>query len=281
MHSITARRVKIRTDYQFQSNLVSSVGNPPPLAYVNAGHYLTNQTVDGVSRTVLRWPQGSGLMLQPSGGVFSSNNYTVVLLFKLETVGGYRRLFDAKNGSSEAGLYVHDSKLSYFGSTSDSAVCVTNNTWHQAVLTRNAANNQVAIYCDGVQRLSFTDSGNNAVISANNVRFFKDNTSEDAAGWVARIRNFATALTPGEVANLDRLPGVSPGGNPFLLSAAHQAANGAFVFQVTGPNEPVRIESSTNLADWSVVTNLNSFAGSYWHTNVLAPGGRFFRTRKL
>lgn len=274
---------EVRADYQFQSNLLSSVGNPPPLTLVNAGQYFTNQLVDGLSRTVLRWPQGSGLALAPTTGIFPSNAYTLVILFKLENVSGYRRLFDPKNAAPDRGLYVRDGKLTVFNNSGDSAVCITNNTWHQVVLTRNAAN-QVVVYSDGVQRLSYVDSTGAAVVSADALRFFKDDAAEESAGWVARIRNFATALTPAEVGALDRVPvDGNPGGEPILLSEASREASGAFVFKLNGPAVPVRIESSTNLVHWVAVTNLNGFAGSHWHTNapVMGSGNLFFRVRRL
>ena len=64
-------------------------------------------------------------------------------------------------------------------------------------------------YLNGVQQLSFVDSGNLAALagSPQMIRFFKDNTTEDAAGAVARIRLYDKVMPPSQVASLDRLPG--------------------------------------------------------------------------
>src|SRR5215467_3460082 len=53
----------IRADYRFQNTLASSVGTPPDLTLISTGQFFTNITVDGTSRTVLRFPQDKSLQL--------------------------------------------------------------------------------------------------------------------------------------------------------------------------------------------------------------------------
>ena len=267
-----------RADYRFQGDLTSAVGSAPPLDWVNSGQFFTNTLVDGVDRMALRFPEGSGLVLQPATVVFPSNQYTVVVLFQFDAVNGWRRLLDFKNGASWNGLYVVNGGLCFYPATAVSAVCVTNNAWHQLALTREPGG-RVRVYCDGVERLSFNDweSSHTVIAAANTLRFFKDNGIEEASGWAARIRNFNSPLSAAQVAALDRVPGGA--GGPVTLSAPRLGQDGIFRFNVTGPAGAVfRIEASTTLAAWGTVTNITGFTGSL-ECQVPAAGApwRFFR----
>ncbi|MCX6904711.1 MAG: hypothetical protein NTW03_14765, partial [Verrucomicrobia bacterium] len=271
----------VRADYQFQSNLVSTVGTPSELTYFNAGHYFTNQLVDGWPRPTLRFPQGSGLRLYPATAVTPSNAYTIVLLFKFDNVSGYRRLLDTKNAATDNGLYVLNGALNFYPSGISSAVCVTNNTWHQVVLTRDLAN-QVAVYCDGVPRLNYNDAAGYGVITATNVlKFFKDDGTEDSAGSVARIRLITCALSPAEVAALDRLPISLP---PIVLTNWVFNASSQFIFTIMGPPAPLyRVEASTSLTNWATFLDIPSFPGVLNVTSPAAPPPdyRFFRALSI
>lgn len=202
----------LKADYRFQNTLSSSVGAAPALTTIGPGtNTFTTATVDGASRRLLSFPEGNGLKLSPTTGVVSSDAYTIVVLFEFDSVSGYRRIVDFKNGTSDNGLYVHDGKLEFFPHASGAAAPLAANRYVQVVLTRNASSKEVVGYVDGVQQFSFTDSSNDAVIDANdNLRFFKDNASggastEHSAGSVGRVRLYNGALTPSEVGALDRL----------------------------------------------------------------------------
>ena len=106
-------------DYRFQNKLSTSVGTAPALQKIGPGtNTFTTATVDGSSRTVLRFPEGNGLKLSPTTGVVPNNTYTIVVLFELNEVGDnesrFRRVLDFKNGTSDSGLYVKDGRLSFY-----------------------------------------------------------------------------------------------------------------------------------------------------------------------
>ncbi len=267
----------LRADYQLQSNLLSSVGAPPALNYYNTAQYFTNQPVDGLTRTTLRFPQGSGLVLSNATAVIPSNTYTMVLFFRFDTVSGWRRILDLKNGSPDNGLYALNGYLNFYPTGVQSpAVCVTNGTWHQVVVTRDLSG-QVVVYSDGVQRLSFADNNGYAVINAaNTIRLFKDNTTEESAGSVARIRLFTCALSPAEVAALDRAPVMAP----IVLTDLALDPLGRFFFKVNGPPLPLlRVQRSEDLINWFDMLDVPGFPGAVWVTNPPAPSAdhRFFR----
>jgi len=199
-------------DYRFQNTLSSSVGTAPALTKIGSSrHTFTTATVDGTSHKVLRFPKGNGLKLSPATSVVSSSTYTIVVLFELDSVSGFRRLIDFKNGTSDSGLYVHDGNLRFYPHLADATPTpIAANTYVQVVLSRDSGG-MVRAYVDGVSEFSFTDSSNDAVIDSNNtLRFFRDNesvgsTTEHSAGSVARIRLYNSALTPGEIGRLDRI----------------------------------------------------------------------------
>jgi hypothetical protein len=270
-----------RADYRFQNSLASSVGTPPDLTLISTGQFFTNIAVDGTSRTVLRFPQGKSLQLVPTTTVFPSNAYTIVILFRFDTVASWRRLLDLKNAVGDQGLYVQDGKLNLYPSSIVSGVCITNDTWHQVVVTRDVSGT-VNIYSDGVLRLTFNDAatGYLTVSSAAAMRFFKDEGStEESAGYIARIRNFATALSASEVVALDREPGSFTG--PFILSNAKLNAQNQFSFTITGPaGGPCSIQASTDLLIWSTLSNITTFPGSMNYTSPATSRVQMFRVKQ-
>ena len=206
-----AQSCSASADYNLQNTRTSSVGSPPALADIGPGtSTFVTDTVNGTSRTVLQFPQGNGVRVQPTTGTIGNGTYTIVALFRFDNIGGYRRVMDFKNGVTDNGLYFLNGKLNFFplGSAAFGSTVITAGAYVQVVVTRTASGT-VAGYVNGVQQFSFDDSANqDAVIDANNnLRFFQDNTSgsaqgEESPGAVSRIRLFSCALTPAEVAAL-------------------------------------------------------------------------------
>ena len=199
--------VPLPADYRFQNNLASSINSPPDLSFIGAGLYFTNLATDAGLRTVLRFDAGNGLQLQPTGGIAPNNVYTIAMLFRFDTVSGWRRILDTKNAVIDEGLYALSGSLNFYPGPTSTGECMTNDTWHQVVVTRDASD-QVEIYCDGASQLSFVDSSGYGIITGDEtLRFFKDDDTEDSGGYVGRIRTFPTALTPEEVVALNRFEG--------------------------------------------------------------------------
>jgi hypothetical protein len=189
-------------------------------------------------------------------------------------------LLDLKNAVGDQGLYVQDGRLNVYPAGQVSSVCITNDTWHQVVVTRDATG-IVNIYSDGVLRITYNDtSGYLAVSSAAAMRFFKDEGStEESAGYVARIRNFATALSASEVIALDREPGSFVG--PFILSSAKLNAQNQFYFTINGPaGVACSIQASTNLVNWTTLSNIAAFPGSLNYTSPATARAQFFRIKQ-
>jgi CSLREA domain-containing protein len=199
-----------KADYRFQNDLKTSVGTAPALTKIGPkSNTFATANVDGSSRKVLRFPQGNGVRLSPTTGVVSNGTYTIVALFELDSVSGFRRIVDFKNGTSDNGLYVQNGNLRFFPSAAGTGAPIAANTYVQVVLTRDASGTVIG-YVDGAQQFSFSDASGDAVIGVNNaLRFFMDNqsggaTGEHSGGSVARIRLYDAALSAAEVGELDR-----------------------------------------------------------------------------
>jgi len=201
----TSAQAALTGDYQFQGSLASSAGLAPSLSNLGAGNTFGTENMDGTNLSVLAFPLGNGLVLPSTTGVIPNATYTIVILFRFETVEGYRRIVDFKSGTSDNGLYVHDGVLEFYPQTSGSPVPIAASTYVQVALTRDNAGHVVG-YVDGIQAIDFADAGSDAVIDASILRFFQDDSvigDEASAGAVARIRLFNAALSPSEVAGLD------------------------------------------------------------------------------
>jgi len=195
-------------DFRFEDTLSSSVPGAPNLGSLGGGGFV-DTTVDATSVRGWAFPTATGLDLDVTGMV-SSDVYSVVMLFEAQQVVGYAKLLDTQDRAIDQGLYYVGNDLHFYGGTGGSSDGIVAGTYYQVVVTRDIAGNYIG-YVDGAQEFSFTDSSSYAVITAaNRLVFFRDDLStgdgENTAGTVVRIRLFDNALSPGEVAALDRLP---------------------------------------------------------------------------
>jgi hypothetical protein len=201
----------LTADYQFQHTLTSSVGGAPALTNVGPDtNVFAVENVDGVNRTVLTFLEDNGVELSPTTGVTGNSTYTIVILASLDLEESFGRYVDFKNAASDTGLYDFKGQLNFFDSAIGPGAPITADSWRQIVVTRNGVTGTIVGYVDGVQQFSFVDASGDGIISAaNTLRFFIDDNESggDAAdGAVARIRIYDNALSPAEVAALDRLP---------------------------------------------------------------------------
>ncbi len=237
----------LRADYQFQNTLTSSTAGAPALTNLGNNTF-RSATVDGRTRTVLSFAENDGVVLSPMANLTANGDYSVVMLFALESVDGYRRILDFKNGTSDNGLYVLDGELAlgkieldlFRQATEKLEPPITGNAFVQLVLTRST-DRGLAVYLDGVEQFSGPDFGATLIEGAR-LRFFRDNdsgglTDEASAGSVARIRIYAGALSESEVAALDRLPTGQTCTYSISPENRSAAANGGTnTVSVTAPN---------------------------------------------
>ncbi|HUR78547.1 MAG TPA: Calx-beta domain-containing protein [Acidimicrobiales bacterium] len=198
-------------DYAFNNNLSSAFGSAPDLGEFGAdtgqpAPAFATETVFNATRPVRTFGSGGGFALSPTTSVVPSATYTLLLEFRLTTVAKFRKLIDFASGNVDAGLYVHDGKLRFFGLTGDLGTAMVAGTYHDVAISRDGAGN-VELYLDGTALGTFADPGRLAVIdSAAALRLFRDDdvtaASEHSAGAVSRFRLFDHRLAPAAIPGL-------------------------------------------------------------------------------
>lgn len=140
----------------------------------------------------------------PSLGGFSNTGvFSVVMGFSFNDLGGYRKILDFANRTSDAGLYNLSTSLNFYPVNSTISGQFQPGVVHRVVFTRDAAK-KVVSYVDGNAGLTFTDSSDLAVIGSV-LNFFRDDFAvgpfESSSGFVDYIQIYDTALTESQVVN--------------------------------------------------------------------------------
>jgi uncharacterized membrane protein len=200
----------LKADYQFQSTYASSVPGSPDIGLASGGQKFVTETVGCTPTRVLSFPKGSGVQLNVTSLV-NRDVYSIVVMFRLSDVSGYRRIFAPGNPNydTDNGLYDFSGQLYFFDTMNFGAglgpgVVFADDTFAEVAFTHDdspsSLSPQTIGYVNGVQEFGYHSHAG----EAQNMRFFKDNDSggvlnEDSAGAVARIRIYNGILTPSEV----------------------------------------------------------------------------------
>jgi hypothetical protein len=207
----TASAATLVGDYQFQGSRASS---GPGAALIDVGGFNSFQqdTVMGVPRQVLAFPQDSGVQISPTGlGGSTSPAYSAVTTFRLDTVSGYVRILDPSNGTNDFGFYTQNGYARYVGANvnyvGDNAV-LADGAYATVAITSQPSPTRTRFYVNG--SLQLDDTKTEPVI-ADTLRFFKDNTTggstgENSAGAVSCIRVYSGVLTDAEVGGIGASP---------------------------------------------------------------------------
>jgi hypothetical protein len=208
--STTASAQTLTADYRFEGTRASSVGAAPALVDLGSNSFAT-ETVDGTPRTVLRFAMNDGLSLAPATAVMPAERYTIVMLFRFQSVSGFRRIFDVHGGTRDEGAYVENGRLKH-----SNGPPIAPNTYVQVVYTRDGSTESQRAYVDGQLAVNAgTTEVTDLALTGTTLRFFRDDAefpNEASAGAVARIRIYDGPLSATQVAALERLP--APAGDP-------------------------------------------------------------------
>jgi hypothetical protein len=194
-------------DYQFQGTRASSAAGPA-LTDIGAGNAFRSETVMGATRQVLAFPQGNGLQMQPAGLGLLASPYSVVMTFRLGNVSGdgeYARILDGSEGGSDDGVYSHDGKIDYYasGDNESTSPVLANNVYATVAMVARGGLQGLNLYVNGTHQASYEGYPG---VTNEDLRFFKDNGSEESAGAVSCIRVYDDALTPEEVSGIGASP---------------------------------------------------------------------------
>lgn len=194
----------LKADYKFNNNRRSTSPAAPALFDCGSGGTSTfaTENVDGVNRTVLRFPQANGLQLVNATNVIPRNRYTIAVKFRLDEVTSYRRVIDFSRALSDNGPYVLSGRFVFHPNAVAGAPVIDADEWVNLVLTRSQAG-RLRGYVDGTQVFDFTDPAAGKIGELNTLRFFRDNDNrEESSGAVSRIRLYDNGMTPAQVAAL-------------------------------------------------------------------------------
>lgn len=199
----------VTADYRFENSLADSVGAATKLSAIGAhATGFTDEAVLGQTRPVLTFDRGSGLKLTPASAAIGSE-FTIELVFRFDRLDGYVKIVDFYDATDDSGLYSLDGRMGFWPVTAGFGAALEADSYAHVVLTRDATDNVVA-YVDGARQLSFHDTGDLAVIDANDtLRLFSDDTvttNEDSGGAVSRIRLYDGPLSANDVAALAAEP---------------------------------------------------------------------------
>jgi hypothetical protein len=179
-------------NYQLNNSLADELGGPN---LVSLGGAMTATGYD--------FSANQGLNL--SSAISNGGNYGIEIVFSWDALsGGYQKILDFHNLTSDVGLYALGTGLNFVNGGFAPDVFVANQSTH-LVLTRDDATDMLRAFVNGTEVWSYHDVAGDAVFDApaNIVRFFQDDTTsgqtEAEAGFVDRIRVFNVALDTGQV----------------------------------------------------------------------------------
>ena len=202
-------------DYRFEGNLESSVPGADDAFVVavfdrrQSRSAFGTESVAGCSRRVLGFAASEGVGIHTKD-LIGSGPYTMIVQVRFETLPAedYVRVINwFPSLANDNGLYLYDGKLDFYDNNVDpsdhaGATQVAPNEFAEFAVTRDASK-LIRGYVNGVPQFSYTDAFDQAVSShpVGNVYFFLDNTDEESAGAVARIRVYDEALPESRILN--------------------------------------------------------------------------------
>jgi hypothetical protein len=220
--SDAASAATLKANYQLQGSRTSQLAGAPDLADAGPGNRFATETVDGVPRQVLSFPRGGGVSLL-TAGLVDPTTHSIVMLFRLDEVFGYRRLLDFSDGASDNGLYNLDGRAVLYvgGNIAASPDPVFEDSYVQVALTSKAtvAGSQwTAVYVNGTP-VAAAETTRGFDLGSGVLRFFKDNVSgpgqgEESAGALACVLVYDGALTADEVGQEAADPTLCPAARP-------------------------------------------------------------------
>lgn len=238
-----AEAATLKAEYRFQGDLASEIAAAPDLANIGSGNRFASERINGIGlRQVLRFPDGNGLSLATTSLISPTNN-SVVVVFRLASTEGYRRILDFADGVSDAGLYNLDGRVAIYGAHSTSKDAVLNNSYAEIALTNAAAaggSEQVTAYLNGTE-VAAGKAASGFDLGSGQLRLFRDNTSgafpgEESSGAVSCLLVYDGALTADEVSQI---------ADDLTLCPAPKPAPGRAEASVTGEPKAYRSRDST------------------------------------
>ena len=189
--------------YDLNGSTADALGGPAMILIDPAGLGPTGYTFDA----------GEGPNLS---NAINPTTYSIEMLFSIDDTTGFKKLLDFKNREADEGLYNLDTALQFHDVMTGLNGAFTAGQIAHLVVTRDGPTEGFFGFIDGVQQISFTDSGGLATFTgpSNIIHFLRNDIffDEDPSGFLDRVRTYDGALTASEVASL--FQGGAPPGLP-------------------------------------------------------------------
>jgi hypothetical protein len=147
-----------------------------------------------------------------SSGALAANEYSIELVFRLDSVDGRRKVIDFAELASDSGLYLDNGAIVFVdaatqGTYTGSGLPAEPGVNIHVIVSRDAATGTVTVSVDGEERLQFVDTQAEATFETAIANFFRDDNVtriDAAAGFVHFVRMHNAALSAEQVRFLAR-----------------------------------------------------------------------------
>jgi hypothetical protein len=182
-----------KLSYHFENSLDESFGNGPTLKPLgDPGSFVldTLNEISGKTKIVYRFAKNNGVQFN-NASQFIKKTYTIEIYFVFDELSSWKRVVDWKNRKTDHGAYVYNGELNFYPYVYSGTAPVVAGEYTYYVITRDSTTNEVVLYTDAKQEITFTDNTDDAVTdTANVLNFFFDDlqvTGEASSGAVALI----------------------------------------------------------------------------------------------
>lgn len=211
--------------YEFKNGLSETSNQGPVLSPLGSSGTFVEESLPelgGMKRMVYKFDKNCGLNYDMRKSVLNLNgSYSIEIYFKFDVLNSWKRVIDFKNRTSDNGAYIFNGKLNFYNIATSTIAPVAPGEYTHYTFTYNAATRTVTVYADGVGKISFVDTKNDAKIDPNELHFFYDDkvvNNEASSGTVAYIKLFDYTITPEEAKkNFEELKKTVTGETPKKL----------------------------------------------------------------
>jgi hypothetical protein len=195
-------------EYYFNGNFNEKNNAGPALNQIGTGQFLQDNLPElgNQAKGVYNFDTNQGFTFDNgAANNFISGDFTIELYFSLDVLNSWKRVIDFKNRSADAGAYVFFGQLNFYPVATSTSAPFNANEYAYYVLSKNVTTNQVLVYADGAEKISFIDSQNYTQLSSENlVHFFQDDLvvpNEASAGKCALLKIYNYVLDSQVIVN--------------------------------------------------------------------------------
>lgn len=201
-------------EYLFNGSLNGTGGGPVLTQSLTCGATsgtFSTQTIStsaGFCVTDMAFCFNDGGGLQYANPSYITNQYTIHLFFKFNTISGWSRIIDFSNSTADAGIYLLNDCLNFYPNGNvGPCPTFTSGLWYLMSFIRDGSTNIVSVYVNGVLFASYNDGATNTYRCATNttpILFFRDDNSvscEAQPGCVKYLSISSGISTAAQVAN--------------------------------------------------------------------------------